>query len=343
LDERLGNMKKPISAGLLFVALVVVLVGKGHAEEATDWKERFLKESPLRWQDYKDMKILQGSFVSSAMMGDKTVHQSRLEFKQNKTCALVSTQRLQSNGQPAVLNATNARYGFQLKRLTPGKPWAITGQNLNLKDGYKLSRTAPAEAVQNWLSHPFTLDGTAFTRLPVLVKDPDFSVQGANPVVRDGKALVEVHFTSKPKRFEAGQLAGAWMPVRGGRIVFDPERYWVIHECEIQLQRSPQEHDATDSVVGTFEYTDGKKKIPIPRRITRKWAVMGTKSTEDFDLSEREDVPDDEFTLSAYGLPEPVEMQAQAPVRWYIWAAASGAVCLSLGAVLRWRGKRGVS
>ena len=300
-------MKSLTTVLLLFAGFSLVCGGTAHAEDAIDWKARFLKDAPRSWQDYTDLKILQGSYVSTTTSGGKVVYRNRSEFKQSKTCVLSSNQDLLNKGQPINLMAMNSRYGFVLKRPSVEKPWAITEQNLNLKDGFKTARTTPDVAVQNWLSQPFNLNGTAFARLPALVKDADFSVLGATPVVRGGDTLIQIDFKTTPKRLEDG----AWMPVLGGRIVCDPERYWVVRESEVHLQRSPNENGVTESVIGTYEYKDGKKKLPIPKRIVWKYPGAAVEATVDFDLIERKDVPESEFKLSEFGLLEPREMQSR--------------------------------
>ena len=298
-------MKSLTTVLLLFASFSLVCAGTAHAEDAIDWKARFLKDAPRSWQDYKDLKILQGSYVMTTTSGGKVVYRDRAEFKQSKTCALTSNQNLLNKGQPINLMAMNSRYGFVLKRPSVEKPWGITEQNLNLKDGFKIARTAPDEAVRIWLTLPLMLNGTAFTHLPTLVKDADFSVLGATPVVRGGDTLIQIDFKTTPKRLEDG----AWMPVLGGRIVCDPERYWVVRESEVHLQRSPKENGVAESVIGTYEYKDGKKKLPIPKRIV--WKYTGVEATVDFDLIERKDVPESEFRLSEFGFPEPLEMQSR--------------------------------
>jgi hypothetical protein len=278
--------------------LFLLCVGRAVADDSIDWKARFLKEAPRRWQEYKELRILQGSYEATCLVGEKVVNRSRCSFKQNKSCALTADEKLLEPSGPITLQASNSRYGFQITRRSDDKPWVLTGQDLNLKDGWKLSKASPAVAIQNWLSLAFNLEGTGFTRLPDLVPDPDFSVTSAARVVRDSTELVEVKFIAKPKRGPEG----AWRPVAGGWILFDPARYWVMREFEVDFLRSQDPKEPAERVTGTFAYADGNKKLPVPRRMLRKSSV-GIQVTHVFDLIERDDVPDEEFTLSAFGLP----------------------------------------
>jgi hypothetical protein len=126
------------------------------------------------------------------------------------------------------------------------------------------------------------------------------------------------------------------MPLLGGWIVFDPERYWVIRECHVDLR--PHRDDPLSTLDGTFEYKESRKGFPIPKRIVRKWPHATY--LQEFDLMEQADLQDKEFTLSAFGLPEPAEMEGRSPTRWYLWAAVAGMVCLALGVTFRWRSKQ---
>jgi len=54
----------------------------------------------------------------------------------------------------------------------------------------------------------------------------------------------------------------------------------------------------------------------------------------EFNLKEA-DVPERDFTLSAFGLSEPGGVQR--PTRWYLWAAILGIGCLIVAALFFWR------
>jgi hypothetical protein len=50
---------------------------------------------------------------------------------------------------------------------------------------------------------------------------------------------------------------------------------------------------------------------------------------------ERPDVPLEEFTLSAFGLPEPPGIPVERS-RLYLWIALAGIFCLGIAALIRW-------
>jgi len=70
-----------------------------------------------------------------------------------------------------------------------------------------------------------------------------------------------------------------------------------------------------------------------------KYTEVGTESSREeealtvFDYFEQEAVPEVEFSLTAFGLPEPVGISFQQPTRWHLWFALAGvgALALALG------------
>jgi hypothetical protein len=59
-----------------------------------------------------------------------------------------------------------------------------------------------------------------------------------------------------------------------------------------------------------------------------------------FTKYERTNLPDDAFTLSAFGLPEPAEATRSRVVPWHLWLSIAGTLCIVLGAVFYWLKKR---
>lgn len=50
--------------------------------------------------------------------------------------------------------------------------------------------------------------------------------------------------------------------------------------------------------------------------------------------------PDTEFTLSAFGLPEPKGIVWDRPSRWYLWFIAAAVLALAVAGYLRYRSQR---
>jgi hypothetical protein len=247
--------------------------------------------------------------------------------------------------QVGTIDAVNSRYAFQLRRLAPDKPWAFVGQDLNLEEARKPGPLRAEVGVQNWTGYPFLITGIACSYLPDLIEDADFSVQSATPVVRDRNTLVRVEFTTRPKlwRRKLHPNITDWMNLHGGWILFDPMRYWIIREFQVKVHTGrPQSDDNSTSVTkGKFDYKEGQDGFPILTRIARQWEQYQVENIQEFQLIERDDVPESEFTLTAFGFPEPADLQTlRSGPRLYLWAGGAGILCLALGVVFRWRKPR---
>jgi hypothetical protein len=106
--------------------------------------------------------------------------------------------------------------------------------------------------------------------------------------------------------------------------------------CKIALSKT--------SVSTTFDYHEHASPFPILKRWAERSKVKSSsggleelESTHTFDLVEG-DVPEKEFTLTAFGLSEPSGVKR--PVRWYLWAGMAGMGCVALALLLWWVRRR---
>jgi hypothetical protein len=98
-----------VGLAAVFGSLFLLCVCPAVAVDPIDWKARFLKEAPHRWQEYQESKILQGSYEATCMVGDKVVNRSPCSFRQNKSCALIAVENLLGAGVGITLSASNSR------------------------------------------------------------------------------------------------------------------------------------------------------------------------------------------------------------------------------------------
>lgn len=118
-------------------------------------------------------------------------------------------------------------------------------------------------------------------------------------------------------------------------IEIDDDKYHTLKSAraDVQLNKS----------VGSIEYAIDRREvggIPVPVRSTRAerftgtadWS-METSAETDFDIDPTADLPESEFTLSHYGLPEPVGVEWKKPTPRYLWflVAAGAFVALAVG------------
>jgi hypothetical protein len=317
--------------------------GKLSAHEDTRWPDRFSKEAPEQWAKYRARASrLQGSwsYVVSSIVSP---NQKRLrvkryqELKQRNGCALYLEQKFvegEKEDGGAWLESVNPSYGFELHRSTPDGPWAVSQFGKDLWS--QASINTPSWWVEEVTTLPYRIWDMG-PALQVMVKEAGFTVKQVTPVSRDGRQFAGVEFAYQP-------ADPSVIPLRGGWVLFDPDRYWVTRGFELQTDWS---RAGSTSAKGTdeasLEYVEAGDGFPILKQIvyTRQIPTRGnhTEFRYEYDLREA-DVPESDFTLSAFGFPEPVGIGKE-PTRWYIWVAVAAVVCLALAGFFRWLARRG--
>ncbi len=326
-------------AGFAIVLALPGVNGQGRslAQDDASWRERFLAEAPLAWENYRTRaKRLQGTVERTTVRLDherKVMSRSHFEIKQRDGCALWFAQDLGEGDPPSevgTVGGINRDYGFELRRQNAAVPWFVRHLVTDLHDGMKFEQgTHPSEAVPLW-----TTCATTFMMIPkgkeIDIKDPGFALKRVTPVPRDdGQAVrVEFNYRNADKR---------GVPVVEGWVLYDPQHFWVIREYELELEWPSVQGSKVTAAVN-YVYKESADGFPIPKRVTTttKSPTSGShiESQREFELKEA-DVAERDFTLSAFGLTEPGGLKK--PTRWYLWAAILGIVCLSGGALFYWR------
>ncbi len=165
---------------------------------------------------------------------------------------------------------------------------------------------------------------------------PEFSVKGMRSIATSG--LVEVMF-ERPH----SPANEPFDPVQSGRFLFDPQSKWCIVEAELN---GKDRAGTTAAYSVRNEFSRDKNGFPIPVRTTARQIYISQKSADseyvtEFDVRAPDRAPpDDHFTLAAFGLPEPLEVDRTKRVASYIWLLVGALACLGLGLWLRAVGRR---
>lgn len=325
-----------------FLATFVILVAvpgldvgvHASAHDSGAWQKRFVKEASSAWDQYEARaKRLQGSLSLAfvPLTPEKRVETQRhAEFKQRDGCALCLYQSLverQKEQRTGELWIVNPRYGFELRRQSPTGPWAISQVDTDLSD--ELPFPSPKEEVDRWSRCPFSF-GHVFRGLGVISRDPTFTLKQVTSTVREGREWAKVEFACSPQ-------GNPRVPSVTGWVVFDPEHYWVIREYDVQMEWPALPGTSKVAVEATHEYEITGDGFPLVKRIMARYKNPSksyeSEHTYEFDLREA-DVPESEFTLSAFGFPEHPGAP-KAPTRWYVWAAFAAIICLGLAVLFR--------
>ena len=304
------------------------------ADAAESAKERFLKEAPQRWLEYRKIVARQTEVTCKYTMHDLVA--GRID-EYDVSCILnLDGQRVRSDrdtvaepprGKGRAADVQSPKYSFTV-RTGRDRQWAL--QELHRNGRWR----APDDLIGRDKQLPLLLgeSSTFVTSLgwaclgqvlwsgwvPHMVSSPDFRLSRAEYFGDDGQ-LVKVEFEFEPKEQTSG---GA--PCRSGMMVLDTARYWLIREAETQTYAAKGGARGTFKVIN--EFTDGK--LPVPFVSRQVWHVSdpGTKDKRGVEqewvfnvgMNDLPNMDEKLFTLSAFGLPEPGD-QLTTERRWWIW------------------------
>jgi hypothetical protein len=314
---------RAICRRLLLTGLLAGLVSycPVNAQERSTLQKRFLAEAPQGWQHYLEFcRTLQGN--SDGERRDNGKLTQRMHF-QGKQCAgnrLDQVEIFQSDSYSGSVSGNNTRYHFELARKNPDKPWVVVGIKLQ-------EEKAP----------PIPFAGLSLDKpgrfLPDLITSSEFELLSVTPERQGNEELVRVTFAYAKEKD----------PLRGGWFLLDPQHDWVIRKGQCDLVVEPR---TTILYTIHHEYKQGSQLHPIITKAAYRSTareeqrlVYEYEITTNFSFFEQDSVPEREFTLSAFDLPEPLEVKPTR-TRWYLWAAGAGLTCLLAGAIVRRRRRR---
>jgi hypothetical protein len=311
--------------------------GASFGEQPTgDLTQRFLDEAPRRWQDYYSWaERLDGAYTVSVIRGEKQLLHAKLEIKHNSRCRMMIDQDLPPDSSQGRILAYNPAYSFRLQRKTAVNPWAVADV-AKRSEGVASATVREVDSIR-LVSIPMLL----FTEeLPDFVHRPTFHVLRTTPVSLDGTELVRVEFDNAHPIKEPERK---FCPVQSGSMLLDPNRFWYVRSCEVRCKFA--DSDCTARVEN--QLADLSTKYPVLKRQVvnqdfdspQQGRVTQQRAT-DYDLHEPSPLPpDDDFTLTAFGFPEPFDVPKKSVwTRWYVWTGIGGVLCLGAGlAVQRFR------
>jgi hypothetical protein len=256
------------------------------------------------------------------------------EIKQNAHCVSSLDQSLEGKSRAGIVRVINPQYRFSLKRESLDGRWKITDVEVPYKESDEYEPGGPKGMVAVVADAPLRIWTNPFGALPEFIQVADFKILSATPVKRGEQELVRFDFTSRPQRVMSQVINGrkgfGILMVSGGWVLLDPNRYWLIEEYGLNVSNLSGTKSGKWS--GNMNYKEGQDGFPIISRISVKVGDGSSVANEylyEFSLQQRE-VPDREFTLSAYGLPEPAGVRLPAP--WYLWALGVSVLCFMIAA-----------
>lgn len=321
-----------------FISFIAVLFAALPARADDSLVRRFETEAPQSWQEYLD-RVSQLQFNVSARIdvvsGDVALSNYTAEYLQRGASA---RSVLRSEDGKVVVAAVNPRYYFRLSRASERAAWQIDdfgpSSSGNEESSYIRNsvRKNAADAIRAMTPDRGPL-------LSELMHEGTFTVKRATLESGSEENLVRVEFSYMPTPENLTKRI-----LRSGWVLLDADNHWIIRRFEYLLEWP----DGTKGKeTGEYVYADEPVNgVPVPHRILRHTEAheSGTGQPVEYDIHytfdswREEEVPEREFTLAAFGLPEPGLGSDRGRPIWY-WLIL-GSAAFFLLAILLYRRAR---
>lgn len=320
-----------IASRLAIVSIVLVGLAPRPAlgQSSSQYLDRLNNQALPRWNEYaRFAKGISGSLRAVAQTkgpsAGKYHTEGEVHIKQTSHSALLQDDwkvlEADDTRPVSTVFACNARYAFQADRRTRESEWLLKSYVLGSTDGSDV--TQDNKPLRDLI---FESVGPQFMvmniSLPSLIQDAKFSIAAMTDESRNGTPFVRLEFDFD-NPIDAKSFA---TPLQGGSLLLDPRNDWHIHEADLRLKGSNGE-SAMLHCQFSFKAVSGPHLLPTHSTRSRK--VSGKETFElsvEYDLRETNDsIQDSEFTLSAYGLPEPVGVTWAKPTPRFIWFLIAG-------------------
>jgi hypothetical protein len=299
-------------------------------------RNRFVQEAPERWTEYaRRAKALQGRFATHmrSSNGDREF-KNRYEMKANRDGRLLRTSMARlSNGrndfQRIQVFGINAEYAFILHGQSDGGPWTVD-EMAYVKGGVPPPGVSDHfERFQRDVSELVSFRGTPLVEM---VRRPEFHVVRCRKVIQGTEELAEV-------AFDYPHQPGNKDTEVGGKLLLGPQHFWCLYSYDFR-NKFPGRQTNQHYHVEDWAVADGD--LPVPKRAVSEVEFVAGEETNkttwqfEYELGVPRRLPRDrEFTLSAFGLPEPPSKSRTG--RYVLLTALGLLFVVCLGALLRRR------
>jgi hypothetical protein len=331
------NYRAQIALVVSFVEILMCVSALRQVARANDAAllARMHEEAPKAWAelvklaDHLDME----AHVTWSQRHRKVETLNRVKISgDNKLTSVTTTKvpdgdNLERAGEARV-TAENSKYGFHIEKREEGKPWMVdfVGQPANVSE--KIENGGVRSAIQ------FTTKvGDLY--LPDVLAKPTFKINSIEKRTGAAGELVAVTFEN---REPASQRSPEGRTIKDGSFVLNPQRHWAVEEYQVRVEmRDGRIEYWTKKTV--FRDEPSGSADPLTSRTTYGPDPMSVNYYDDwnFDKFNHNHVPESEFTLSAFGLPEVGAPSLFAQGRLWMVLVASGVVCIVIAIVVRRR------
>ena len=221
---------------------------------------------------------------------------------------------LNERGEPSATQARgcNSRYLFFVNRSQEMSPWLLNGAMSN-QAIIKPTKHPRFRAEQlGPLGHLERAWMLCAKPLSDLLDDPRFTLKELREVELNAKQCVRLEFTYRPEENARRDLKTI---TQGGFVIFDPERDWSIQQYE---ERGPQKLRAKGELAYQ-KMPDGSYLVERSSLLNLEGDKLGSSYKFQFDRLVAREIPESEFTLSAFGLPEVTAYRERGHRQSLVW------------------------
>lgn len=318
---------------------------------ADDFSNRFQSEYPAKRAEWKQLASkLPVSDVSTITVFRQGQMVDRLRYtrKERYGCFVRAYEYLyHPPGQPKkgrfdFAYVRNERYFCELAKAERGTGWLLRGMDLNAPSRIASIESIRLVSLRKSLfpeykvpeKHKKTFVTSRFGEdFDALAATPNFqllNIVGYGPDM--SQVRVEYRNTFRDDGLQKDYPAMGW-------VIFDPGRYWA--PCQFSFTFGDSEGQTTrerkDSFISDSRY-------PFVQKSEMKEVIRSGKEAEeriiDHEIHFGDDVKEMEFTLSAFGLPEPVGVVWEKSTPRYIWFLVAAGILAVLAVGFRYLVRR---
>jgi hypothetical protein len=191
----------------------------------------------------------------------------------------------------AIIACYNREYSFELSKGSANRDFSVSSLDTKQRGPSEKEGMTVFTSLTRYLNAPFSM---LTYRLSELFTDERFSVRAVSRVREGDKQMLRIECDMKPDSKGRGEFRG-W-------LVVSHDDAWVLRSFEY-IYKSGIYHR------GTIEYGGIQRGVPTPKRVVQTSGRSGdgdpvTRYVYDFDEISLVEVPDQDFTFTAFGFPE---------------------------------------
>jgi hypothetical protein len=313
-------MKMRIHPMLVYLC-ALVLAEFMSLQNSAGQNEQLQEEIKSKCAKYREMaKYVQGKTVSRTVSFSKEDGERKFayhnHYKQNGNCVLMIEKHEDGNSISEKLYAVNPKYGFILARIPGKQEWALDELFLDDAKKARYGKRELRDHVVNALSLAY----------PSEILKGTLQVTQVQKKTEDGNEYVVMDYKEGPNKNRSDET--------NGHLTFFRNNALALAKVE---SVSKDKGEVADSKID-LEYAGKLRDFPrLSQRTVRSSTVLPDgsvrtySSSMELDLQYDENVPDSEFTLSAFGLPNPKGAELAQPARYtWLWWGLIGIGVLSV-------------